>query len=650
MGFDESARAIHRTGERVSFAKCERSLDPKPDLGSSEDRLIERIQMSTKTTFKRVALVTVAAMGFGLLSVVPSSATVQQGDTLTLASATSDGTLNTAATNTLTQTFLGTGGDTMTVTASMVSYPTGSVAVPVLSQNVSLNANGNTLTSTAQVGTLMDTTTQGTYSSAKGVWTVSFTPTLVGTYTMKFTPQVTANLTQTVAAAVTWTITVAAAGTSSAATSKSILAAGTTSAGSADVVVNVAKTVASTPAATIYVTPLTASGSSITVPESLTVSISGPGTAGIGTGTGAASIGKSFSVNAGSAGQYVVSVWADGTSGASTITVSSGTVTLGTETVTFVGDAASVVATLVNPVIAAGSTGTAGAITAIAKDSSGTVVSGVTLYAVASGSAITNTSAVTDNVGKATFTLVGKTAGTDSVVIQSFAAGSTAGTTGFSAAAVSVRVGSNVASTATMTLDKATYLPGELATLTVVVKDANGFAVVDGAYTVFAAALASSRALSAIGTLPTGTSVTVGSTVGTVSYTVNVPATSGAFTISALPASGLLGAGSGVALSAAATVSASAAEIANADAIAAAADAAAEATDAANAATDAANAAAEAADAATAAAQDAADAVATLGTQVAELIDGLKAQIAAQKAAITALTNLVIKIQKKLKA
>jgi hypothetical protein len=72
-------------------------------------------------------------------------------------------------------------------------------------------------------------------------------------------------------------------------------------------------------------------------------------------------------------------------------------------------------------------------------------------------------------------------------------------------------------------------------------------------------------------------------------------------------------------------------------------DAAAEATDAATAATDAANAAAEAADAATAAAQDAADAVAALSTQVAEMVSALKKQI-------TALTNLVIKIQKKVKA
>ena len=91
------------------------------------------------------------------------------------------------------------------------------------------------------------------------------------------------------------------------------------------------------------------------------------------------------------------------------------------------------------------------------------------------------------------------------------------------------------------------------------------------------------------------------------------------------------------------SVAAAVADTTAADNAQAATDAAAEATDAANAATDAANAAAEAADAATAAAQDAADAVAALSAQVAALISGLKAQL-------TALTNLVIKIQKKVKA
>jgi hypothetical protein len=92
-----------------------------------------------------------------------------------------------------------------------------------------------------------------------------------------------------------------------------------------------------------------------------------------------------------------------------------------------------------------------------------------------------------------------------------------------------------------------------------------------------------------------------------------------------------------------ATAAANAAGEAAVAAAEAAQEAAAEATDAANAATDAANASAEAADAATAAAQDAADAVAALSVQVTEVIATLKKQI-------TALTNLVIRIQKKVKA
>jgi len=191
--------------------------------------------------------------------------------------------------------------------------------------------------------------------------------------------------------------------------------------------------------------------------------------------------------------------------------------------------------------------------------------------------------------------------------------------------------------------------------VTVTVKDSAGNLVANGTNTPFTSAgVVCSRACT--GTLPAATHVTSGSHAGAITYTINVPATSGAFTVSASAGSGFTGT-----FSAAATVNQSAAEIAlaatlaanqatTAAAIAAAADiasaavdAAAEATDAANAATDAANAAAEAADAATAAAQDAADAVAALSTQVSEMVAALKKQI-------TSLTNLVIKIQKKVKA
>ena len=115
-----------------------------------------------------------------------------------------------------------------------------------------------------------------------------------------------------------------------------------------------------------------------------------------------------------------------------------------------------------------------------------------------------------------------------------------------------------------------------------------------------------------------------------------------AFTASAAGTATTAETGVGASFSAAGVASATVEASAD-NSAAQAADAAAEATDAANAATDAANAAAEAADAATAAAQDAADAVAALSTQVTELVSALRKQI-------TSLTNLVIKIQKKVKA
>ena len=158
--------------------------------------------------------------------------------------------------------------------------------------------------------------------------------------------------------------------------------------------------------------------------------------------------------------------------------------------------------------------------------------------------------------------------------------------------------------------------------------------------------LTPSRELGASSDTLTATAI-LGVVDGVRTYTIYMPLTEGDLTITGTTAgtavtgtapsalSGLAVANQAAAISITATVSSTSGT--------AATDAANEATDAANAATDAANAAAEAADAATAAAQDAADAVAALSTEVATLIAALKAQI-------TSLTNLVIKIQKKVKA
>ncbi len=125
--------------------------------------------------------------------------------------------------------------------------------------------------------------------------------------------------------------------------------------------------------------------------------------------------------------------------------------------------------------------------------------------------------------------------------------------------------------------------------------------------------------------------------VGTTAATAFTASTAGTATVAAANV------GSSFAPAGVSTVTVAVDNNAAANTAQAAADAAAEATDAANAATDAANAAAEAADAATAAAQDAADAVAALATSVEAMVSALRKQI-------TSLTNLVIKIQKKVKA
>jgi hypothetical protein len=194
-----------------------------------------------------------------------------------------------------------------------------------------------------------------------------------------------------------------------------------------------------------------------------------------------------------------------------------------------------------------------------------------------------------------------------------------------------VTVGSTQSATLpTLTFDKAEYAAGELMTITI------GAAAADNAsFVAFTALPVSSVNLITVkNPFSGGNTGTVALVGGKATWTAYAPLTAGPVVITATSGSG--------SSATAAEVKATATVLS--DGVAqAAVDAAAEAIDAANAATDAANAAAEAADAATAAAQDAADAVAALSVSVAAMIDALKKQI-------TSLTNLVIKIQKKVKA
>lgn len=598
--------------------------------------------MSTKTTLKRVALVAVAAMGLGLLSVAPSSAT-SQADTLTLTSATSTVTVGTAATNTLTQAFTGLGGDTMTVTASVSSAPAGNVAVPALTVNQASNTNASTSVATGGlVGTTADTASATVYNSAIGVYTVTLpTTAIVGTYVIKFTAAVVAPNTGTVNAAVqTWTVTVGAATAATADTTSTVyIASGTTAPTSTtDAVAVNAPMAVGTQAANILVTPKLNSASSSVA---LTATITGPGLIGLGTNTAVAT-GRSLTTGATTVTSDFVTVWPDGTAGTATITISSGSTVLGTKTVTFYGAIATVTTTVVNSVIAVGSTGAnVGAITAVAKDSLGNVVPVGTLYATSDTAGVISNSYTSATIGGttagvATFTLTGVAAGTANITVGT---GSSSAATGvFNAAAVAVRVGAAPA-TATVTFDATSYTVGQTATVTVTLKDAAGNVVPNGTYAnIFdSTGLVSNYALGGVA-LPT-TGITTSGSAGTQTFKVTVPTFASSVTLSAVGGTGL---------PAAAQVAITSATV---DVTNAANDAA---VDAANAATDAANYAADAADAATTAAQeataaaqaaqDSADAataaVVALGLRVNVLMASVRAQL-------TSLSNLLVRIIKK---
>ncbi len=604
---------------------------------------IERKTMSTKTTFKRVALVAVAAMGLGLLSVAPSSATVQV-DTLTISSATSATTPTVAATTTVTQSFLGIAGDATTVTASVVSMPAGNIAVPVLTSNPGLDANGSTaISGSGLVGTFSDTSVA--YAAAKAVYTATFTPALAGTYVFKFTA---ANgVVPVLAAPVTWTITVSATNTTvTAANSTSILNAGASIAGVADVAVAATKVVgtglAGAQAATIVVTPRNSAGTDLTATTQLTVSISGPGTLGIGAGASGNSIGRSI---IGVLGDNTIGVYSDGNAGSGVVTISAGTTVLATETVTFFGTATTLTATVIDSVIADGVANAA--VLVVAKDALGFVVPTQALTVTSSNTAViasgttTSATAVVAAAGTAGTVTVTPVAASHGSVTLTFSDAATTPVIASTTATIIVSSASVATSVPSIAFDKASYLPGEKMTVTLSAVDANGLPVpntVTAASLLTAAGLTSNVALqgfvSPAGVLTDG-KVTAAGYAPLVSGDVAMTGTGANTAATALSATATVAGGDAAAALEAANDAYDAANYA-ADAADAATTAAEEATAAAVAAGDAATAAQESADAALAAVTD-------LGLKVTGLISALRAQI-------TSLTNLIVKIQKKVKA
>jgi trimeric autotransporter adhesin len=651
--------------------------------------------MSTKTTFKRIALVAVAALGLGVLSVAPSSAVVSSITLTAGAGGTSSNsaegfTSDSSTAATFTVSALIESADSVTVTFVQKSVPSGSSATarmyfydtttPVSNStrvdtttsvsfvNNSDSATANTSRSAVSVGSAIDSWTgitagsntvfrmiygatggSGTYgvtatgyAGAKfGIQLDSATSRIAGTYTYTVVVKTyeagnssVAAQTQTLDVSIVVAATTTSAKTVNAANSFARLNAtqGVTTAGVDDAIQSVS-TASATPVGYVYVGVRNTANATNAAQDSITATITG---AGLLSRSGVT--GTSFKIAA--TGDAEFSILPDGRAGVGTITITTNGTSYSPKTVVFYAKSAkTITATVAHPTLKVGAN--TGAVSVAAVDANGTewrgtayIVASAAADALVAGSATTPVQCAAWNA-------------TDGILcpVTAIAAGTAklkvidASTVALATATsneITVKSSSATANTVKIAFDKATYAPFEKATITVTPVDVAGNALATNTWSNLLATggITSTIGFSANSDTLTAVAYTTDPETGSVAYTVYMPAGSGDVTISATGGTSLPAAGQVKVSATAAVVNSS---------VDAATDAANEATDAANAATDAALAAADAADAATAAAQDASDAVAALSASVSKLISSLRAQI-------TSLTNLVIKIQKKVRA
>ena len=320
-------------------------------------------------------------------------------------------------------------------------------------------------------------------------------------------------------ATITWGAAPIAAGTVSAANSTSILSTDllTPFVGTADETISAINT-ANARAATIKVILNDTQATTAAIAtKAVTATISGSGLLGgsIGTGTTLAytdatvtgTLGRSITVNTDALGQAFFGVFADGSSGKGTITITQGTTTIATETVTFYGAVASFKATVKKNVVASGAATTA-ALDVVALDANSVVVPSVGI-SVTSGTTATiasftetTSSAAEAAAGTAVVDVTGVSATYGSVVLT---IKDTA--TGLISTTATVKVGALEAATVSAAFDKTSYTPGELVTLTITAKDANGADVGDSTT---ATSLVITTNAAVQGTMPTATAFVLG--------------------------------------------------------------------------------------------------------------------------------------------
>jgi hypothetical protein len=467
--------------------------------------------MSTKTNFKRIALVAVAALGLGVLSSVPSQAavsslTITVGANGTATTKVSDS--STAAT--IDVTFLKSAAmDTVAVSAVMKSSPTGAATIsPTLMWNDSSTANPSrgqkTPGEAASTGIIAlkgnDTVTAGgsitispvdTTSAASAYVTGNFkvhldtstaganTALKAGTYTITVVATPfnggTANSAGIVTKDLTYTVTTATDSslTTSAVYSTAVLSQGSADAGSTiDSAVAVLSTASASASAVILVTLKNASNTAIAGMESVTVTTT---LGNVGTG-GSGAYGKSVTLQYAST-SLLVDIRPEGVAGVATIQVSTPTITFPAKRVIFYSP---VVKTL-NATKLLNSLGVGAnthSVLGVAKDAAGNANASSTnaVFAYSSDTAVVSNygsvCAYVDAYGGQVCSLTGVKEGTAKITLRD--SSTVATSTVASTEVIEVRVTSQAAASVKLAFDKTSYAPNEKAYITVTVLDASG--------------------------------------------------------------------------------------------------------------------------------------------------------------------------------
>jgi len=457
--------------------------------------------MSTKTNFKRVALVAVASLGLSLFSFVPSSqaaiigvptitatngtATLQKSDSTTAATIavkfnanqTTDsvvvfvslGSQPTSGTHDSRSVFVGQ-VDTLTTTGANVKS-TVSTAAPAVATAAAFTADTYLATANGTTKGPVEVEAAGTGQQAVKFryYLDTLVARAVGTYTFDYYTTVYSNGSEVSASAVFGQFTIVVTNGSTAAEG-SVAAAGTSSAlmyegaswasTAVDSAVSVVNTPTGNAVAVIRVALKTSTG--LSARESITV------TTTIGNiGSACNTAGKSLTLQGDASGTNDLVVCADGTSGVATITIKSTSVTFANKQVTFYGATASTITgTAIVTTIGSASTQ---AILAQPKDSLGNVIRTTNaVYAFSDASTIISTGTTTgtscgsysSDYDGFLCELSGSNNGTANITLRN---ASTVAASTVASTAVALTVNTAAAASFTLAFDKATYAPGEKA-------------------------------------------------------------------------------------------------------------------------------------------------------------------------------------------